>query len=524
MTALAPERQFPIYDRGESRELLLGLYRSSLYGKINPDTGQVFTPEEIATATARESSKAIEADGLDLLLLSAQQRGLWLADQVRPDRASTASLKNLWGPLWLPEGYLQAAGGSGLVDTEATVGTVWSGSTTVPDPTAVYGTDPAGKRYQVLFDATTPGSGTVRLTVVGVDTGPETNLDADTEITWVNPPVSATGPGTVVAKFTGGLPSENDAAFAKRLIFRIRHKPAAGNNAQFVEWAKTSDNNAAVDTAFVYACALHAGTVRIAVLSARSDTVGPLARVASVGTIAQVTSYLVPPGSPVVPTPPFVVVTGVDPEPSDVVLSLSMPVGNPAGWEDIVPWPRNLSGTASTVVAVTDQTHFRISSGASLPTGVTAPSMMIWDEDRSRYEKLEVLSVSYVSGTTYAVVLAAAPTMTIAFGDYVSPYAQRADIIAETIEEYFDSLGPGELIDLAANDPRAHRAFRFPVPSEEYPQLAGSAVVSFLQDAMGASLVLVILQSISVVAPTLPDDPIDPPSLIVCGKVGVYSI
>lgn len=523
--ATAPERQFVVFARGEQRETLLESWRRGLRQMTNPDTREAFTEEEIATATARGSKWYVEADGLDLLLLAGQQRALFLADQNRIDRAGTGALDTLHGPAWV-DGRLPGTGGSGDATCNAAVGTTYVGSTLIGDPAATYATSPAGLRFQVLFTVVTPANGIAGsdvdhpLVLVGIDTGGQTNIPTNTRLTWANPPLGNVGDATTTTDFTGGTEDESDRDFARRIVAAIRHKQAAGNRAHVRGWARDASN--AVEDACVYACAHHAGSVHVAVLQKRSNVQGPTARIPSAGTLAAVTAYIVAPGSAVMPTPPHVVVTGVTGTATDMTLSLSMPKGRTSGWQDLQPWPAQAAGVGTTITVVTDQTHVRITCPSALPSGVTAPSMMVWAPLLSRFEELHVTSVTSAGGTLYDVVLSSAPTKTLLVGDVISPLTKRLVLIAETLESYIDGLGPGELVD-PATDLRAHRAYRFPEPSEELPQRAGAGVLSALQDALGGSLADSTQDAISLTLPALPAEVIDGPKLIVLGDVGIYS-
>jgi hypothetical protein len=147
---------------------------------------------------------------------------------------------------------------------------------------------------------------------------------------------------------------------------------------------------------------------------------------------------------------------------------------------------------------------------------------MIWNDETSRFESLNVTSVTSFGGDEYTVVLSQAATFTIAVGDYVSPDTERRTTIATAVEAYFDARGPGEVVDLD-DDTRAHRAFRFPEPFEEWPQIVGSSVATTLQDALGVALASADLISMSVTSPALPSDPIVGPSLVTIGKLAVYA-
>lgn len=516
----APDREFAVFQRGEVRELILALFRNALRSSTNPDTGATFTEEEIAVATAKGSKKWVEADSDDIVALTDQQRALWLADQVRIDHAGTSWLREHHGRMW-GESYLQATGSSGPATATGTPGTVYVGSTTIPDPAAHYATDPAGLRYQVLTTVTADGAGDAALELGAIDTGTQTNIATGTVLTWASGPVGAASEFLTTDDFDGGTDDETDAEFAKRLLARIRHKPASGNVAHFRAWAREASN--AVEDAFVFACALHAGSVIVCVTQKRAGTSGPEQRIPNLTTLSDVTSYIVPPQSAVVPAGVLVLIVAPVSEPSNVLVSLSMAKGRDSGWADLVPWP-TFDTTVSSVTQKTSSTLFRIHSDSALPTGVTAPSLMLWNPSTSRFESLHVSGVTSVGGGVYEVTLSQAPSYSsFVVGDYVSPDTERRVAIAEAAEEYFDSLGPGEVIDLET-DTRAHRAFRFPEPFEEWPQIAGSVIATTLQDALGAALASADLISMSSTSPTVPSDPIGGPSLITLGKLAVYSV
>jgi uncharacterized phage protein gp47/JayE len=517
------DRFFPIKARGDFREAMLRNYRYGLRSLINEQTGQPFTEDEITRATQKGSEIWLDYDGLDAVLLLQQQRSVYVSAQIPLGRASTSSLQNLHGPLW-GESFLPAAGGSGPVNAPANPGTIFFGTTKIGDPTAIVARDQSGKRYQVLFTTTTPAEGVALLTMAGIDTGDETNLEPGTKLAWVNAPVGASGPPEVVAKFRGGIAAENDAQFAARLGRRIRHKQGAGNRSQIRAWAEDSANNA-VESAFAYSCVLHAGSMIVAIVQKRGSIKGPAGRIASAGTLAAVTAYLAPPGSAVVPGHPRIVVLPCVAVPTNMTIGLSMAQGTTAGWSDFQPWP-TVSATITAINVGGDPLAIRVTTAGALPQGVTAPKLMVWDVPTSRFEELIIASAALQSGTTYDVILSSAPTHTLAVGDYVSPLSARRTLIDKTIEAYCDSLGPGELIDVSASssDGRRARAYRFPKPNEEYPMRAGTTVLSFLQDALGTSLVDSVLQAISVSVPPLPADPILGPGLIVAGKVGIYPV
>ena len=522
------EREFTIFNRGEVREEILRGFREGLRDLVDPETGQTFTEDTIRRATGPGTRFWVEAESIDIVGLGIQKRAEFFAQQVRLDRAGSAMLRNYHGVLWGEEA-LPAFGASGTVTANATPGTTWVGSTTLPDPFAVVGRDDAGNRYQAFVSALTPGSGVVTLTLVGLDGGDATNLEVGDKITWVNPPLGAAPTALVATEFAGGTDEETDSDFGDRLASRVRNKPGAGNWAQLRAFARSA--SAAVDAAWVYPVAFHAGSVLVAVTQKRGLAVGPLARIPSISVLAAVTGLLVPPGSPVFPARAFVLVVGPTAEPSDLVLQTALPKASAAGWTDLVPFPPVDGTDGVEITTVSTQTSITISlptAGAGLlPGGVAGPltgvNLMVWDADTSSFEKLLVSTVTDIGGGDYTAVLSSPPTHFLTAGDWISPDSERRDAIASGLVSYFDQLGPGEVIDLTT-DPRAPRAYRHPTPSEEDPSRAGQAIVTFLSDALGSSLSDATLASITVQTPTLPTEPALGPRLLVPGLFAVYDL
>lgn len=522
MTLAPAETFFPTDARGAARGKFLASFRYGLRALTNPDTKLPFTDAEIALATNEKSDAYRRADALDIVLFSMQQRGLYLSQQWDPRRANTSMLQNVHGYLWDLQ-YLAESGGSGTIVAKCNPLTTFVGSTTFGDPTALKLTDPGQKTYQVLFTKQAGISDTeVELSVAALDGGAATNLVAGTKLTWTNPPLGALGQPVVLTDFAGGGAKETDRQFAERILRRIRHKPGAGNRAQFRQWAEESSRNA-VQSAFVYSCAFNAGSVLVAVVQRRGAVAGPTGGTPSVGTLATVTEYLV-----VVPEHVHVVVTGWTPVATDMVLEVSMPVGIDAGWADLQPWPKTTLGAPATITGLNigaDPLTFRLDANGVLPTSATQPQIMLWDDTRSRWEKLFVASTFHVGGGIYHVTLSQLPAKTLALDDVVSPYTARAEALALAIEAFFDSLGPGQIVDVTplSADPRRPRAARFPPPNEEYPMEAGTDILTFIKDAFGTGITSLVLSSNTNPTPGLPTDPVNGPERIVAGKISVYA-
>lgn len=530
--ALPDERKFATFRRGKVRDdIILARFRNTLRGKTNPDTGQPFTEDEIAIITQEDSRFYIEADAIDLYGQAVQQRAVWFADQIQPERAASGFLKNFHGSLWLPDGLLAATGGSGPVLATGSSGTVYVGSTVIGDPTANIARDPSGKRFQVLVTAKADEFGNATLQLQGIDTGDNTNIQATKVFTWINPPLGTNPEATAISNFTGGFNQETEDEFAQRIIRRIRNKPGAGNNAQFRIWAVQASN--AVQDAFIYSTALHSGSTIVAVAQKRGSAIGPNARVASIGTLTTVTAFLTPPTSPVVPHGVHVLVVPMNPQSTNVAMTLAMPRGSVGGWTDVDPWPRYsaLYPEGIQVSNVVSQLEFHVQTDELIAglglgefvAGANAPAIMVWNDAISEFETLDIDKIYYTSTNTYRIVLNTAPLKTIGLGDVISPKNNRSDIITEVFEDYFDDLGPSELI--ASDDLRYVRAARFPRPDQEYSMRAGQSVIARLDDQLGGALSDAELNYISQNTPTIPSESyiVNGPNFLTLGRLGIYA-
>lgn len=512
---------FEKLSQGDIREQILESFRNSLRALTDPDTGEPPSEDLIRQATMLGSRYWVEANDIDIVSQGIQRRDYFLGQQVDPRTASTAFLENFHGPAsGLPR--LGATGASGVVMGTGTPGTIYNGSTFIGDPLATSGATSAGTRFQVYADATVRPDGTVPVTLIGIDTGEATEIQVGTKVTWNNPPAGSDPFALVVGEdFEGGTEQETDQEWGNR-IFAARSKRArAGNAAHFQLWARRATN--AVKRGFVYPCALHSGSVGVAVLQKRGTTKGPLACEPSLAVMSIVTGYIVPPGSAVVPPTVFVLAVAARHQDTALGLKIGMRRGVKAGWADASPWPGITSAPARVLASpAPGALTFSINSDAPLPA-LGVPQLMIWNKSLSAFERLNVSSVTEVTPSSrYDVVLSSAPTAPLVAGAAVSPYSARMDSIAKGIEAYFDQLGPGEVVDLS-NDVRAARAFRRPTPDVEYPQRLDSNIVEYIREALGGSL-----GASSIAYPSvLPSPPVasisDGPFFLVAGDVGVYS-
>jgi hypothetical protein len=525
------DREFEVMARGHVRDkVILANFRNGLRALLNPETGQPFAEDEIARATQAKSRWFIEADSIDQYTQSEQRGAVYLSDQARIERASSAYLEGFHARLWSPEGRLKATGGSGSVTVPAVAGTIIVGSTTVPDPAAYQARDGAGKKYQVFTTVVTPTSGQASVTMVAIDTGTGTNLEVGEKLTWINRDPNMQPECAVAEDFSGGTDTETDAEWSSRMIGTIRHKQGAGNDAQMRGWARRSSN--AIEDGYVYPCALHAGSTIIAITQKRAGVKGPTGRIPSPGTLAQAIAYLTPPGSPTIPARALFLVTPANGESSDFVVRLAMAKGSSGGWTDVQPFPAYHATTPS-ITTVTSPADIRVTAlgDTTLPgqaalatlSGVSAPQMMVWNPGASEWEKLAIASVEDLGSNVYRVLLSAPASFDLAIGQIVSPDMVRRAVVQGAVTEYFDELGPGNLFDLNA-DARGARCVRFPRAVEERPFRAGAVLAARMIEALGGSASDATLASMSLTEPTYPTDLSLGPKMLVAGTAGIYPL
>lgn len=531
------DREFAILPAGFVRDkVVLANFREGLRALLNPETGLPFTNDEIQRATQPRSRWYVGAQAIDDYGQAEQRKALWLADQIRIERASTKWLEGFHARLWGEE-KLVATGGSGTVNVPGVPGTIVAGSTTLGDPSAFTARDAAGNVYQVFSTATVDAGGSAPVVMQGVGVGVGTNPKEGELLTWIFRDPNMGAQATVLEDFSGGTDRETDAEQASRIAGIVRHRPGGGNDSHVRSWARASSN--AIEEGFVYPCFLSAGSCLVAITQKRGALVGPTKRQPSPATLAQAISYLTPPLSPVFPPRAFVVVTGFNAQPSDVILRLGLQRGSKNGYLDARPWP-SYNSTPPAVTAVTSNTDFNITcpGDSTLPsqvalatlTGAAAPRIMLWDETRSRFALCSVASIQDLGSSVFRVLLTGTPTVdaapvTVVPGLRISPAmdASRHPIVAKATEEYFDTLGPGDLFDLQ-NDPRGGRCVRFPSLQEEKPSRAGAVLATRVIEALGGASADAMLAAMSVTQPSYPTNLVLGPNMITCGHVGVYEL
>jgi hypothetical protein len=147
---------------------------------------------------------------------------------------------------------------------------------------------------------------------------------------------------------------------------------------------------------------------------------------------------------------------------------------------------------------------------------------MVWLEAESRFIELPVQSVEDLGSNVYRVLLNGEP-LEMFTGLRVSPFIARHALISAAIEAYFDSLGPGDLFDIAV-DRRGERCVRFVPIEDEFHYRAGSVLANEVSEALGSTSADTVLAAISKTVPSYPSNLVLGPNMLTAGKASVFSV
>lgn len=155
----------------------------------------------------------------------------FLSKQIFPDTASGEFLRMHWSDR-VPPLYASAAAGK-VIQTGVPASSV---------PKGFIYTSPAGKRYYTTKSYTIGESGSVEVWVTAEESGEDSNLEADAELT-VASALSAGLDSTVKVSsdgIAGGVNGETDEEYLTRVMTALRNTTRYGKTGDFAAWAMDS--------------------------------------------------------------------------------------------------------------------------------------------------------------------------------------------------------------------------------------------------------------------------------------------
>jgi uncharacterized phage protein gp47/JayE len=359
----------------------------------------------------------------------------------------------------------EAVGASGHVSVSASSG----GGTIVADDELVH--EDTGFRFRAIL--TQSYSDGESVAIVGVDTGPDTNLAEGTQLKWSSPRPGIGASAIVVEQsdgsgLSGGRNRESDDELKARIRQEKQTRAASGNDAEY-QLLVESTPDVSVQKAFTYPAIDGPGTIAVCFTMRPSRAGG--SRIPNSAQIALVESYVVG-EMPASDGAYFCTLTEED---ADVAYAITWDE-SASGWEDIVPWPPfyEVGGTPGPVVvsAATSATSFTLS--ATDYTGIQQPkvgqTIAFYDSDEAEFVRKRILSftgsgpwvitvdtTNNVSDTSY----------TPEVGQRACPWSDSLDSILPGVHDYFDTLGPGEQVASFYDEGRRQK--RQPRPPRYWP-------------------------------------------------------
>lgn len=338
---------------------------------------------------------------------------------------------------------LLAAGGTGyvLISASAGGGTIFDGDEIKDTRT--------GLRFMCMATGLYTDGQYVPIT--GVDTGPSTNLDALTSMSWTFPRPGISPTATVVQQsdgtgLTGGRDQETDQQANDRLTALRANPPASGNDADYQK-AIQETPGITIQQAFTYPGIRGPGTMGFA-FTLRPGTPGAN-RIPNAAQIAAVLAWLV--GR--FPADDQILACSLLGYAVSLVYKVTWS-GSAVSWADIAPWPVYIPGDMVQVdPAVTPtSTTFRLTTGTATVTPPAGSSIAFYDQASGVFRRKRILSATpVVSGKSWNIICdvvnnASDTTYVPLVGQATGPWSDSLQSIVPDTAAYFDNIGPGEQI------------------------------------------------------------------------------
>jgi uncharacterized phage protein gp47/JayE len=381
----------------------------------------------------------VMADAATSLLSNA----VIIANNTQAATADITALTNVWAPLR----GTQAQGAAGAAGSVATITS--SGGAVILEGDVLTHL-PTGMTFEVTasgtYNSTTP------IPIAGITTGPQTDLEAGTVLTWQNPrPGVTVGTATVLPQsdgsgLEGGAGPEGASDLRSRLSYIAFNPPASGNSAEYEDDIATV-SGVAVQQGFVYPGVIGPGGVGLTFTlrpgqpgANRIPTSTQLALV-----IAAVAGSM--PGSDGIY--PCTLLANL----VTVVLKITW-APNADSWVDLSPFPLyhaspNLVSAAPNGGGTLSPVAFRLQSSAMTEIPQVGQSIAFFDLPDQTYRRKKFLTVTTISSTIYDVTVDTTGGIsdtgyTPANGQPCCPWSDSLDSMLLPVLSYFDTLGPGE--------------------------------------------------------------------------------
>lgn len=378
------------------------------------------------------------------LILPLVQNAITTGDTSSLDNRTTADLD----AIGRAEGIKRppATGASGYVIARTSTGgsTIFAGDEWRPRGSKV--------RYQCA--ATALYADGAQVLVVGLDVGPGTNLPAGTEGEWSNP---RAGCSPIAAVWSEGLTGGRDQADNdeyKALIIETRGRQRVGaNEAAYLSAIEDPfATGIAVQKGFAWPAIMGTGTIG-ATFTMRPSSPGG-SRTPSSAQLSIMAAAI----EGTVYGDDGVFMIALAEEAATIKLRATWKKAA-AGWASAIVWPPYNGGVAVVVGGTITASGCRFLSASSTDAPVVGQVVGLFNatasvsgETRPAFERKTIATVTEVSAglswdVTFDMSAGASSLFVPESGALVSPWSDSLDLLLPPIVDYFDHMGPGEMLD-----------------------------------------------------------------------------
>lgn len=288
--------------------------------------------------------------------------------------------------------------------------------------------------------------------IVGVDTGPSTNLNAGTLMKWTFPrpgisPIAAVIEQTDGTGLSGGRNAETDSQANERLTALRAAPPASGNEADY-QAATLKTPGLIIQQAFTYGGIRGNGSMGVA-FTLRPGVPGGN-RIPNASHIAAVNAWLI--GK--FPGDDSILVCALIAHPVTLIFEVDWKP-NAASWADAITWPLYAPSSPVKVDgAVTPtSTTFRLTTTVSTATPQAGSTIAFYDRAEATFRRKRILSVTtIIANRSWDIVVDivnnASDTSYVPLVDQLPcPWSDSLQSFVTPVTTFFDNVGPGEQVD-----------------------------------------------------------------------------
>lgn len=405
-------------------------------------------------------------------LMPVHAASITIGNNTVLEQASGLAAVKKWGARYGVDGPRAAIGASGFVQVVASSG----GTPLEEGDELLYET--TGSSYKVASGYSATYQDGQHVSVIGVDTGPSTNLAPGIVLKWKSPRPGSGATVTVVDTnglgLTGGREAESVDEYRDRIRTVIQNKPASGNDADYQATAAETPD-VGIQAVFTWPAFAGTGTTMVTALLKPSKPGG--SRLWNDTQRAAVESYVVG-QMPVDDCATFVAVAETF---ATVVYKVTWDQ-DAAGWADLKPWPPyyplTATGAPARIVCASssDTLHFTLASSNNDYTNVAQPTagtyVAFYDADRCVFAKKRIATVT---GTgPWTVVCDAGNNASDNIYEPqpdvpVMPWSESLPSMLSPLLAYFDGLGPSEITTVFYDAGR--RLHRSPPAPKQWPYI-----------------------------------------------------